>query len=218
MGDSFITVMNILGSISFALSGVSLAIRKKMDIFGVMILAVVTATGGGVLRDIIIGRFPPAAFTDPIYVLFSAVVSLIAFTIIYIIKLHKRIIPAKFMSTFNLANFWFDTLGLAAFTVGGVHAGLATEESDNLFLLIFLGVITGVGGGLLRDLFAMEMPYIFVKHIYAVAAIIGAIVMGVLVLYTPFQTMGMIAGFVIIVCIRVLAYHFQWNLPKIKLS
>lgn len=80
MGDSFITIMNIVGSMAFALSGVSLAIRKKMDIFGVIILAVVTATGGGVMRDIIIGRFPPVAFTDPSYVIFSGIVAIVAFT------------------------------------------------------------------------------------------------------------------------------------------
>ena len=215
MGDSFINLMNFVGSLAFALSGVSLAIKKKMDIFGVIILAVVTATGGGILRDIIIGRFPPVAFTDSIYVLFSAIVAVIAFSIIYVLKKYHRVVPEKFKSTYNRANFWFDTLGLAAFTVEGVHAGLETSQSENLFLLIFLGVITGVGGGLLRDLFAMEMPYIFIKHIYAVAAIVGAIVMGILVIYTPFQTMGMMAGFIIIVCIRVLAFHFQWNLPKI---
>ncbi|MBQ1901132.1 MAG: trimeric intracellular cation channel family protein [Lachnospiraceae bacterium] len=217
MGDSFITIMNIVGSMAFALSGVSLAIRKKMDIFGVIILAVVTATGGGVMRDIIIGRFPPVAFTDPSYVIFSGIVAIVAFTIVYFIRYQNHSVPSKFLETYNKANFWFDTLGLAAFTVEGVHAGLLSDESDNLFLLIFLGVITGVGGGLLRDIFAIEMPYIFTKHIYAVAAIIGAIVMGILVLYTPFQTISMMAGFLIIVCIRVLAYHFQWNLPKIKL-
>lgn len=217
MGDTFITIMNIVGSLAFALSGVSLAIRKKMDIFGVIILAVVTATGGGVLRDIIIGRFPPVAFTDPSYVIFSGIVAIVAFAIVYIIRAKNHAIPSKILDRYNKANFWFDTLGLAAFTVEGVHAGLQTSQSHNLFLLIFLGVITGVGGGLLRDIFAIEMPYIFTKHIYAVAAIIGAIVMGILVLYTPFQTISMMAGFVIIVCIRVLAYHFQWNLPKIKL-
>lgn len=217
MGDIFITIMNIVGSMAFALSGVSLAIRKKMDIFGVIILAVVTATGGGVLRDIIIGRFPPVAFTNPSYVIFSGIVAIVSFMIVYVLRRKNHSIPSKFLKTYNAANFWFDTLGLAAFTVEGVHAGLESSESSNLFLLIFLGVITGVGGGLLRDLFAIEMPYIFTKHIYAVAAIVGAIVMGILVLYTPFQTISMMTGFIIIVCIRVLAYHFQWNLPKINL-
>ena len=111
--------------------------------------------------------------------------------------------------------FWCDTMGLAAFTVDGVHTGFFTTFSNNWFLVIFLGVVTGVGGGVLRDVLSLEMPYIFVKHIYAIASIIGATATYLIFLGTGSAASAMLAGFFIVVGIRYLAMHFGWNLPKI---
>ena len=106
-------------------------------------------------------------------------------------------------------------MGLAAFTVDGVHTGFFTNFSNNWFLIIFLGVVTGVGGGVLRDVLSLEMPYIFVKHIYAIASIIGATATYLIFLGTGSAASAMLAGFFIVVGIRYLAAHFGWNLPKV---
>ncbi len=108
--------------------------------------------------------------------------------------------------------FWFDTIGLASFTVDGVVVG-QTMTNGGLFLCTFLGVITGVGGGVLRDLLANEVPAIFVRHVYAVASIAGALL--TCLLWKTNHYAAMVTGLVAVILIRYLAKRFQWNLPHI---
>ena len=211
----FILIMDLIGTVAFAVSGAMVAIRKEMDIFGVNILAVVTATGGGVVRDLLIGHTPPAMFENPLYVLISAVVANIVFIFVMMKHSHNRVLPVKFVHLYEKALFWADALGLAAFTVDGVHAGQYVKSAHPVFLVVFLGVITGVGGGVLRDVFAAQMPYIFVKHVYAVASLTGALVMAVTCMRIGWETPAIMIGFTTVLVLRVLAYHFQWNLPRI---
>ncbi len=212
--DSFIFLMDCIGAIAFAISGAVLAIRKNMDVFGVCILAVVTATGGGVIRDILMGHLPPVMFTDPTYVIVALVAAIGAFIFFKVRKKRNLVIPLKAIEVYTGILFWFDTVGLAAFTVDGVYAGF-TGPVHNLFLDVFLGVITGVGGGLLRDIFADEMPAIFVKHVYAVASIAGALVTGILLRVGPDAHLALLLGIATTVLIRWLAAHFRWNLPRV---
>lgn len=208
---SFITLMDIIGTIAFAISGAMVAIENEMDIFGVNILAITTATGGGMIRDILIGRTPPMMFLDPFYVIISVIVANIVFFCMYLHKHMKKELVQIYEGILLLC----DTLGLAAFTVDGVNAGLNTIHKDNMFLVVFVGVLTGVGGGLLRDMMANKLPYIFVKHIYACASLVGALFTALL--WKPFgETMAMVVGFVAVMVIRLLAVFFNWNLPKIK--
>ncbi len=212
--ETFIFFMDCIGSIAFAISGAVLAIRKNMDIFGVCILAVVTATGGGVIRDILMGKLPPVMFTDPTYVILALVAAVGIFLFFKVRKSRNLVIPAKAVEVYTGILFWFDTVGLAAFTVDGVYAGFSTPE-NNLFLSIFVGVITGVGGGLLRDIFADEMPAIFVKHVYAVASIAGAFATGFFLRFGNDPHLALLIGFAVTVLIRYLAAHFRWNLPRV---
>lgn len=208
---SFITLMDIIGTIAFAISGAMVAIENEMDIFGVNILAITTATGGGMIRDILIGRTPPMMFLDPFYVIISVIVANIVFFCMYLHKHMKKELVQIYEGILLLC----DTLGLAAFTVDGVNAGLNTIHKDNMFLVVFVGVLTGVGGGLLRDMMANKLPYIFVKHIYACASLVGALFTAFL--WKPFgETMAMVVGFTAVMVIRLLAVFFNWNLPKIK--
>ena len=208
---SFITLMDIIGTIAFAISGAMVAIENEMDIFGVNILAVTTATGGGMIRDILIGRIPPMMFLDPFYVFISVVVANIVFVWMYLHKHMKK----EYVRIYEVILLLCDTLGLAAFTVDGVNAGLSTVHGDNVFLVVFVGVLTGVGGGLLRDVMANQLPYIFVKHIYACASLVGALFTALL--WKPFGgTMAMVVGFTAVLVIRFLSVFFHWNLPKIK--
>ncbi len=209
MNISVIYIINIIGTIAFALTGAMIAIRKGMDIFGVNIIAITTTVGGGVIRDIIIGRFPPEMFQNPLYAGIAVVTANIVFLFLYV---RKKSIPKNWVNIYEKLVFLFDTLGLASFTVNGVNA--AMDMTQNVFLIVFLGVITGVGGGLVRDIMANRRPYIFVKHIYASAALVGALTTAWMWKHIG-KNMAMTMGFVLVVLIRVCAAYFKWNLPRI---
>lgn len=203
--------IDLIGTIAFAISGAFVGVRKEMDLFGINMLAVTTACGGGVLRDLIVNSTPPLMFTNPFYV---AVAVVCANAVFLLLKLHQHM-PAKLVPVYDNTLFWFDTLGLAAFTTDGVMIGVGHGHGDNLFFLSFLGFLTGVGGGVLRDVLSDQIPDIFRKHIYALAAIAGALVSGALLKYGAAPRLSMTAGFVTVLLLRVLAAHYRWNLPRI---
>lgn len=196
-----ICILEIIGTVAFSVSGAVVGIKKKMDILGVTTLGIITAVGGGIFRDIIIGVVPPTAFCNPIYMIIAIAAALIAFL--------------PFISRkINLDHFiWVlaDSIGLSAFTIIGVSAGAAF---DNLFLEVFLGVITGVGGGVIRDICSGDIPMIFIKHFYACPCMIGAVICAVLNKYN--SVLATVAGFGIILILRLLAAKYKWHLPKAK--
>ena len=147
----FILITDIIGTVAFAVSGAMAGIRKKMDIFGVYILALLTATGGGIIRDLVMGSTPPAAFRNPFFVIIAAIAANITFIFVWWQHKNKKNVSDKTRAIYDKIFFWFDTVGLAAFTADGVHTGLLGSHASNAFLVIFLGVVTGVGGGVLRD-------------------------------------------------------------------
>ncbi len=212
--ELFILITDIIGTVAFAVSGAMAGIRKKMDIFGVNILALLTATGGGIVRDVITGSTPPQAFRNPFFVIIAAIAANITFVFVYWKHKRNKDVSEKTKTIYDIVFFWFDTLGLAAFTAEGVHTGLLGPYADNAFLVIFLGVATGVVGGVLRDVLSLEMPVIFVKHIYACASIIGAAVVYIFYCVTGSSEAAMLAGFFFVCVIRFCAAHFGWNLPK----
>lgn len=204
-----ILLMEIIGTIAFAISGASVGIQRKMDLFGVAILAMTTAVGGGILRDIILNITPPAAFRQPIFAL-SAIAVGIAVFFVEAKKLFVRK-PRLYETTL----LWMDSLGLGIFTVSGIQVAFAGVAEGNCFLAVFVGVVTGVGGGVLRDIMSGNTPYIFVKHFYASAALVGAILC--VALWRPLGSLpSMLAGAGIIVVLRVLAARFHWSLPRIQ--
>ena len=152
-----------------------LAYERKMDLFGVCVLGVVTATGGGMTRDIVLGINPPRMFTNSTDVLIAAVTAILTFIVIHYANKKKQT-HVGFREMYSLVLFIMDTLGLAIFTVIGIEVALATRPDASNFLLVFVGTITGVGGGLLRDMMSESIPYIFQKHIYATACIVGAVI------------------------------------------
>lgn len=209
--ELFIFILEIIGTIAFTSSGAMTAIEKNMDILGVSMLGMTTAVGGGIIRDLILGITPPNAFQNPIYAIVSIIVSVFVFTIINI----KQNANREGKRGNDKIIIILDSIGLGVFTVVGVNEALSISSNSTLFLLVFVGVITGVGGGILRDVMAGNMPYIFLKHIYASASIIGAITCSVL---WPFigKTFSMMLGAIIVITIRLLAAHYKWNLPKVK--
>ena len=210
MTEALIVFFDLIGTIAFAISGALIGISKKMDLFGTLVLAITTACGGGCLRDVIVGSVPPAMCRNPVYVVIAAVVATIVFLLVFF---HTHM-PRMLAPLYDKMLFWFDTLGLAAFTVDGIMVGISCGYESNAFLLVFLGFLTAVGGGTLRDVLAGRIPDIFLKHIYAVAAIAGGIL---LVLTLPLgERTAMILGFSLVIALRCLAAHYRWNLPRIR--
>ena len=205
--------LEILGTVAFSISGAVEAMKKEMDLLGVIVLGMVTAVGGGVLRDIIIGQIPPAMLRNPVYAELAIGVAVIAFLVG--IAASRRPNNGKLL-LWNQVLLVSDAVGLGAFTVLGIRCTQEKLGGDNMALLLFVGVITGVGGGVLRDVFAGNVPYIFRKHVYATASIAGAV--SYLVLDSAgYPEMAVVCSLVLVLALRVLAAHFQWNLPRVKL-
>lgn len=213
MNSIIMVIIENVGLIAFAISGAVVAAKKDMDLFGINLMALVTATGGGLIRDIIIDRIPPVMFVNPSLTIITLITANIAFVVMYL----KKPMPKGITPVYDKLLFWLDTLGLAAFTVDGAFAGIYSDYSDNLFLVAFLGVITGIGGGLIRDVLADKVPYVLVKHVYAIACIAGAAVTVVLWKFTGSELISSLFGFSTIVLLRFLAMHFEWNLPTVHM-
>ncbi len=202
--------LEIIGTIAFAISGAVVGLRYRTDIFGVLCLGIVTATGGGVIRDVILGNTPPSAFQNPIYVLTASIASVVIFAYAYYAEKSGRHVSLEF---YKKLLFLMDSVGLGIFTVSGVHMAWVVSGGNNHFLCVFSGLITGVGGGLLRDMMVDQLPDIFRKHIYAIASIVGA--MFTVHLYSHgYMVFAQPVGACVIIVIRLLAAHYKWNLPK----
>lgn len=200
------------GTVAFAASGAMVGVERNMDIFGVSVLGVVTAVGGGMIRDIVLGIIPPNVFTNPVYALVATITSCVVFLVFY---WKRQLLEGHMRLTYDRVMLVMDSIGLGIFTVVGVNTGIRSGYMDNVFLLVFLGTITGVGGGLMRDMMAGVPPYIFVKHIYACASIVGAIVC--VYTYRWFGVVfSLIFGSAAVILMRYLAAHYRWNLPKLK--
>ncbi len=207
--DIFVLCLELIGTAAFAVSGALVGIAKRMDIFGVCILGMTTALGGGMIRDVVLGMTPPAAFSSPEYIAVAAIVSLITF----IPAVRRRFDPGhRFFERMLLIS---DSAGLGIFTVSGALAAIRAGFGDNILLVLFVAVMTGVGGGVLRDIFAGSRPMIFVKHIYACASLCGAVVF-LICLNTIGKNAGMLAGVAVVTTLRLLAAKYRWSLPKPK--
>lgn len=203
-------LIEIIGTVAFASSGAMVAIRKQLDIFGILVLGATTAVGGGIIRDVILNITPPMTFQRPVYMLMAAITVLIIFIAV---RIHPHILEGRFISIYEQVMNILDAIGLGAFTVLGIDSAIQAGYGRYKFLLIFLGVLTGIGGGILRDIMAGETPFVLRKHIYASASILGGILTVSLWEILPWDW-AMILGAAVVVTIRMLATHYRWNLPK----
>lgn len=201
--------IELIGTVAFAISGAMVGINCRMDIFGVCVLGVVTSVGGGMTRDIILGNVP-GALINPVYVFVAVFTALTAFFVLYF---KKNLLQGKFRGLYEKTMLAMDSIGLGIFTVVGVTTGIDNGYIENTFLLTFLGTLTGVGGGLLRDMMAGSPPYIFVKHIYACASVAGALSC-VWIYRILGQIPALIISSMLVVLIRFLAAYYRWNLPR----
>ncbi len=197
----FYFICDLLGTIAFAISGVLVAMDKKLDLFGVFIIAFVTAVGGGSLRDMLIGDTPVVWMRESAYTI------TIIGSVIFAILLQHRL---KYL---RRSLFLFDTIGIGLYTMVGIEKGL--QAGLKPFICIALGVMTASFGGVIRDMLCNEIPVIFRKEIYATACILGG-VSYFLLLRLPIEAeYAYITALLIIIVIRILAVRFKIALPNI---
>lgn len=199
--------LEIIGTVAFALSGVTVALEKKMDLLGVIILGLSPAIGGGIIRDLVLGIHPPKAFQNPVYAV-VAIVAILVFCTPWVLNFFAK--HKKFYDSLMLVS---DAIGLGVFTAVGVAAAYHISEDYSMFLYIFVGVVTGIGGGVLRDTMASVPPYVFVKHFYGTASIIGAVCC-VLCWRLLGESNAIMFCTAIVVVLRLLAAKYHWKLPK----
>lgn len=208
---NMLSVIEILGTIAFAISGSMVAIRKKVDLFGVLWLGMTTAVGGGIVRDVLLGNTPPRIFSSVMTLLIAFTSSLTVFLAAYFA--HEKYQRNHY--AVDRINNVFDAFGLGLFTVTGMKVA---EEAgiEHVVILIFFGAVTGIGGGLIRDLMVNEIPFVLKKHIYAVASIAGGLCYFVLKGCGAKDTAAVVISILIVVVLRILATVFRWNLPRVS--
>lgn len=193
--------LDILGTIAFAISGVLVAFHKKMDVFGILIIAYVTAVGGGTLRDLLIGNTPVSWMLDMNYtyaILASAV---------FAVTFRKKI---NYLRT---SLFLFDTIGIGLYTVVGIEKGLNADLHP--IICIALGTMTASFGGVIRDILCNEIPVIFRKEIYATACILGGLAYFILIEFPLKTDFVFIISCLVVIISRLLAVKFKITLPNI---
>ena len=214
MEENVLLVLEIIGTVAFAVSGALVAIKANFDIFGVFFIGCITAVGGGMTRDILIGSTPPAIFSNLYVLLTAALTSLAVFVIAYLYRKHFD----TFRERVEHVNNFFDAIGLAAFSVMGTEIAFVHGIADNVVLSILLGMLTGVGGGMMRDILTDTTPYIFKKHVYALASIGGAGLYYALRLWIEGTLIPSAVAMLFVLIVRMLATKFRWSLPKIRLG
>lgn len=210
--DVIMLILEVIGSISFAVSGAFVAIKARLDIFGVVFIAAITAFGGGMLRDVLIGRVPPAVFRNfPVFA-----VAVASALIVFVIAYRNREKFDRIKGKIEPINNVFDAIGLAAFSVMGTEVAFQEGLADNMFLAVVLGMLTGVGGGMIRDILTDTTPYIFKKHVYALASILGSCLYYLLRRHADSVVLASAAAMLFIVTLRMLATKYRWSLPRIR--
>ncbi len=193
-------VLDLVGTFVFALAGATAGVRRRLDIFGVLVLSLVTASAGGIARDLLIGAVPPAALADWRY--FAAAMLAGVITFLWYPTIERLRTPVRM----------FDAAGLALFAVAGAEKSL--DFGLHPLMAALLGMLTGIGGGMLRDILLAEVPAVLRSDLYAVAALAGA---GVVVAGDALHwssNVSALAGAVLCFVLRMLAIRFDWHLPR----
>ena len=192
-------MFDMIGTIAFAISGALVGVARKMDIFGMAVLALATAIGGGIVRDVLLGYFPTVVIS----------VTIIVF-IMYNSRYRKHAMGPRSRAGYLLA----DALGLASFTVTGASAGFKLYPELPIFIVL-LGTITAVGGGIIRDMLAQRIPSVLKEDVYALPSIIGGIVYYLMVI-SSWAGEAVYGAFTVVLVIRLLAIKYNWSLPKVR--
>jgi len=195
-----IHALDLFGTAVFALTGALRAVSRKLDLMGAVVLAIVTAMGGGMMRDALIGRHPPAAFADQTYLVIAIVVGVLTFLFRHKIQEQESWLIA------------FDAVGLGVFTLVG--AWIAVEAGLGAIGIVFIAMLTATGGGVLRAMMVAEIPFVLQKEVYASASLLGALVfVGGLAIGIP-DTLLIWSVVIVTIAIRLLSWRWNLNLPQ----
>ena len=201
---SVLYFLDLLGTAAFAASGALAGVQRRMDLLGVVVLGLVTAVGGGTIRDILLGAVPPFCFTDENYLYLSIVVGLFIFYFHHSLDfLHRPLL-------------YFDALGLATFLVIGT--GKALKYDAGFLVAVMMGVMTATAGGVVRDVLSDQVPFILQKEIYATACIFGGILYWFLYKLGLNESLIAVIAALFVFVIRVTAIHRHWSLPVAKID
>ena len=211
LSNWILPVLEWIGTFSFAISGSLIAIGHGLDLFGVLMVGTLTAVGGGIVRDLILGNHPPLIFYNTDVLLIAVITALLVF--IFVSFNVKRF--AAIRHRIDKVNLIFDSLGLGAFSVAGVRLAWDCGFGEHFVLCVLMGCLTGVGGGVIRDMLVNVKPYVFTKHVYAVASLVGSALFYLILAYTPYGDWGSFAALLLVFAIRLLAARYRWELPKI---
>jgi len=201
--DAFIYILDLFGTMAFAVTGAFKAIEHKSDIVGIIILATITGVAGGTIRDIVLGKFPPNSLLDPTYLIITVVTGIILFFLYSRLKKHWNV----FLK--------FDAIGLGVFTIIGATFAF-NIFGLNFLAMVLAGMLTAVGGGILRDVFVNEIPIVFVKELYASASFVGVVVFYFMLVIGGELYLATIIGIILTTGLRLVAMKYNWNLPKVK--
>ena len=212
-GNTIILIMEIIGTIAFAISGSLIAIECSLDLFGVVLVGCITSVGGGIMRDLLLGHFPPAIFSNLMILGIATITSLVVFIISFLNTekfetLEKRI---------EGINNFFDAIGLATFSIIGTDIACNSSFGENAIFCITMGMLTGIGGGIVRDVLVDKTPYVLKKHIYALASITGCCLYYFIRMRFE-KVIALVIAIPCVIIIRLLATKFHWKLPKINLN
>jgi len=201
--QTIVLILDLFGTMAFAVTGAFKAIEHKADIVGIIILATITGVAGGTVRDIVLGHFPPHSISDPNYVIITTAIGVVIF-----------FLYPKMQKHWNLF-LKFDALGLGVFTAIG--ATLAYQLFGMNFLAMAMaGMVTAVGGGILRDMFVNEIPMVFVKELYASASFLGVVIFYILLMAQLQIEVATIGAILVTTTLRLVAMRYNWNLPKVR--
>ncbi|MBQ0165215.1 MAG: trimeric intracellular cation channel family protein [Bacteroidales bacterium] len=203
MQFTFTQILDIIGTLAFAISGIRLSSAKRFDLFGAYIVGLVTAIGGGTARDIMLNN-EIFWMHDPIYLILTGI------ALIWVMIFGKQLIHQ------NSTWFLFDTIGLAMFTVTGIEKTLSAPDDYPFWVAIIMGALTGAAGGVFRDVFMNQVPLIFRGEIYAMACIAGGVFYWVLSAFGCNHVTCGIACAVLVIVLRLVAVMFKLHLPFLK--
>jgi len=193
-------LLDLIGTIAFAASGAWAGVRRGMDLFGVLVLGMVTAIGGGTLRDLLLGDLPPFCLRNETYLWLPIATALLVF------------LSHRFLPKIEHPLLYFDAIGLGTFVVIGTGKAIAFETGP--LGAVLMGVMTGTAGGVIRDVLSNEIPLIMRREIYASACIFGGTLLVLLQHVEIPQNVALLISATSVILLRILAIHYNWSLPK----
>lgn len=214
MVEIVLNVLSAIGVVAFSVAGALVAIDHRVDMFGVVTLAAITSFGGGLTRDLLMGKLPPTLFTDRFYLVLAGVSVLTALVVFTVARVFQQKFVEREKLIDRITNI-FDAVAIGVFATTGAKTVMDfTGAPENAFLVLTLGSLTAVGGSIIRDVLIREVPFVLKKRIYVLAVLAGAGLYYLLVRLGAAEIPALVAGTLLTFGLRMMATIFRWNLPR----